>query len=429
MLTSAQSIVHYDFFRREIRPDRLSRQAHAHYLRAAASMLAIYRNGSGEIRQNLHRRVETVLDRLGDCPPRRAAAFCKLLDDASTYRDNRRNAASLRRRVFQAAAPLHPLVSRSEGMFEHTVADARKQIAEQLGCDWETVEANLFADVIELQSLQSFVWQDDRGNELGPSDLLAAYNVGQVQAALYRAVSLTVLARQDLKTVVRHAKLAGLMHRITRIEDDPERPRYRFQFDGPASALRQTWRYGVRFATFIPKLLTCREWQLRAAVLGPAAGGRRDAVFHLNLSSEDGLASPKSAPAEFDSQQEAEIVRQWEIAAPEGWSLTRESEILQRNQTVVTPDFILRQRGRPHEPIYIELVGYWTPEYLEAKSRQLLAFADRRWILIIPEKNQKRHAVPEGLPILSLKKQFDPAALVELAVTTYGHPRRDTGTR
>lgn len=427
MLTSAQSIVRYDFRDGTVAPDRLTRAADRHYLAAARSMLSLYRRGEGATRRTLHRRVDTILDRLGDCPPRRAAAFCKLLDDRSTYRTAGGKAANLRRRVFTTAAELHPVVETKTSMFEHARDAARSQVAESIGKPWPEIEAELFADVIELQTLLSF----DAGEAFGPAELLAAYNLGQTQAALYRATRMTVWAREDLKTIARHAKLAGLMHRITRQETagprrgDAQGPAtYRFELDGPASAIRHTWRYGVRFATLLPMLIACRGWRLAADVLGPGAHGKRDRTYRLELAAEDGLRGPHGRPADFDSQLERQLLERWERERPAGWTLTRESELLFCGQSVLTPDFVLRRDDRPREPVYVELVGYWTPEYLRDKGAKLRQFRDDRWVIVVPPKG--RETIPDGLAVLELKGKFDPAELARLAADQLDRPAKPT---
>ena len=424
MLTTAQAILGYDFRQGTVHPDRLRRTTHRHYARAAESMIATYRRGEGQQRYRLHHRVDAILDRLGDCPPRRAAAFCKLLDDRCLYHTAAGTAAKLRKRVFGEAAPSHPLVERPQTLLEHAAADVRDRIATRLGRPWEAIEAELFADVIELQTMKRF----DPGDDFSPLDLLSAYNLGQTQAALYRATTMTVWATEDLKTIARHAKLAGLMHRITRLEQPPPgfasaagfdssgdaaRRVYRFEFDGAASILRQTWRYGVRFAKLLPTLVACRGWKLRAQVLGPAGGGRRDRPYTLELSPRDGLRSRQRPPQDYDSEWEREIAQRWERAAPEGWTLDRESELLFQGQTVLTPDFVLRRRDRPGQPIYVELVGYWTPEYLQEKSARLREFRRHRWIILAAPS--ARATIPEGLPVMEIRGKFDPQELLRVA--------------
>src|SRR5688500_4064685 len=103
MLTSAHSIVHYEHG--QAFPDRLTRNAHKHYLAYAERMLAAYRLGVGRPRRELHKAVHAFFANEADCDRRRIASFCKLLDDASKFDEDRKGeAAALRLRVFSAAA-------------------------------------------------------------------------------------------------------------------------------------------------------------------------------------------------------------------------------------------------------------------------------------------------------------------------------------
>ncbi len=227
MLRSEHSIVRYDFQRRRVQPDRLRRGRDDDYLSAAKAILRLYRDGIGRSRQSLHRDVEETLARLPSCPPRRVAAFCKLLDDHSSYQSDKKGAVALRRKVFSLAAPMHPIVQQKEGIFD------------SIGLSWKEIDARLFSDVIELQTLKEF------NRSIEPAELLSIYNVAQTQAALYRATRVRIDAHDDFKTILRHAKLAGLMHGITRLENP--RSGYRFDLDGPQSSLRETTRYGTAF--------------------------------------------------------------------------------------------------------------------------------------------------------------------------------------
>ena len=90
MLTSAESILEYDDKTGLVKPDRLGRFTHEYYLEYATRMLSEYRQGKGRTRRELHREVEQICAALDDCPSRRIAAFCKLLDDVSEYDTDRR---------------------------------------------------------------------------------------------------------------------------------------------------------------------------------------------------------------------------------------------------------------------------------------------------------------------------------------------------
>jgi predicted nuclease of restriction endonuclease-like RecB superfamily len=373
MLTRELAIAQYDSGR--IIPDRLTQKSHRHYLDFAERMLQVYRFGAGRKRQELHRAVWAIFADEEDCPRRRIEGFCKLLDDVSTYqRDRGRKAATLRREVFHQAAAYHPLVRSVDRLFDHQEMQVKQEIAARLGRSWNEIEEDLFSDVVAYHRLVSFEGYPDA------SSLLARYNVAQVQAALFDAVSLVIWATEDFKTILRYAKLARLMHTISRMADG----RYFFRFDGPASVLRQTRRYGAAMARFLPALIACRGWRLHAVVRTRWRGKN----VNLEMSWLDGLKSHLPPPETFDSSVEETFAQRWAAEKHDGWQLVREGEILHRGQKVFVPDFVFRHDdGRT---ALMEIVGFWTPEYVQAKLETLHAFPDQRILLAVAERAGQR---------------------------------------
>ena len=370
-------------------PDRLTRGRHGGYVEYARRLLDIYRAGIGRTRRELHQAAREVFADEEDCPPRRIDAFCKLLDDVSTYdRDSRGRAAALRKAVFRAAAPEHPLVRRVDRLFEHGEAEVKRRIAQGLGRTWEEIDGELFADIMEFHVLKSFDGYPDA------AALLARYNVAQVQAALFGAVSMVVWAGEDFKTILRYAKLARLMHTIERAGQG----RYCFRFNGPASVLRQTRRYGAAMARFLPALIACRGWKMRAEIRTRRAGR----TIWLDLSSDDGLSSHLPPPEEFDSSVEQSFAEKWGEEKRDGWQLVREGEVLHRGQKVFVPDNLFRHDdGRT---VLMEIVGFWTPEYIEAKLKTLRAFEDRRILLAVSKTaGQQMGELPEDTIVFGSK--------------------------
>lgn len=371
MLTRQEALVEYDDVSGRALPDRLTQGRHRDYLGYARKLLEIYTAGSGRTRRELHRAVEDALATHIDCPSRRIAAFQKLLDERAQYaRDAGRQAAKLRQQVFLAAASSHPLVSRVEGIYCHLEQDVKQRIAAELNLSWEQIDSRLFSDVIEFQRLEKFDGYES------PEALLARYNVAQTQAALYGAEQLLVWSRQDHKTILRYAKLARLMHSIRREVDGS----YCFRFDGPASILRRSTRYGVAMARFLPGLLACDQWRATAKIIN--RWGKR---YRLEISSHDGLHGTAASASEFDSDVEAEFAAAWEQADCGIWKLEHESDILHAGQSVFTPDFTLvAADGRR---VLLEIVGYWTPEYLQYKTQQLDKFQQHDILLAVPEQS------------------------------------------
>jgi superfamily II DNA or RNA helicase/predicted nuclease of restriction endonuclease-like RecB superfamily len=390
LLTADLAIVAYERVGRilQARPDRLSEENREQDLGLAGAMLAVYRDGIGAARGELHRRVEALFADIA-CDPRRIRAFCKLLDEVAEYEtDHGGKAAALRLEVFTRAAGLHPLVEEKHLVFEHPVDQAKKEIATELGRPWPEIEAALYRDVIDQQPLRSFAGYGS------PQDLLDRYRVAQVQAALYRARQLRIIATTDFKAILRQAKLARLLHEVYRVSPEG----YRIELTGPASVLAETRRYGVDMAKLIPSLLACSGWSLTARLETP---WRRPAI--LTLSDKDGLRSPVAPDPPFDSALEARFARRFG-AARGGWTLAREGAVLTRGQHVFLPDFLLRHEDGTE--VCLEIVGFWTPEYLEKKRRTLRSFRGHRILLAVAEKYLREGVTlsPEVIPFKTVLK-------------------------
>jgi predicted nuclease of restriction endonuclease-like RecB superfamily len=390
MLTSDQSIV--EFKAGQAFPDRLTQSTHRHYVEYTERMLSIYRSGKGRQRRELHRQIEALFMDEPDCPVRRIQAFCKLLDDRSIFQaDLPGKASKLRLDVFFRAARLHPLVEKADRLFEHEQTTTKAQIADALGSSWGEIESSLYADVIAFQRLEQF--------EDYPSAavLLSRYNVAQLQACLYRAERMVVVATNDLKTILRYAKLAKLLHEIDRLGPS----KYRITFSGPASVLFQTRRYGVNFAKFLPALLACKGWRMTARLKTPW-----NTEAHLNLSDRDGFTSHLPSPDEFDSSLEKSFAKKFGLEHA-SWQLIREGEILHDRQGTFVPDFTFRHNDGTQ--VCLEIVGFWTPEYLEHKRRSLQKFRHHHVIIAVPEKSLKEGAhVGENVLLYKTALKLEP---------------------
>ena len=398
MLTSEHSIVEYKAGRAV--PDRLRQKTHRHYLDYAEKMLSVYRTGIGLQRRQLHRQIEAVFADEPDCPVRRIQAFCKLLDDGSSFQaDPSGEAGKLRLDVFSQAARFHPLVEQPDRLFEYEEKGVKSQLADKLAAPWDQIEQALYADVMAYQRLEKFDGCPDA------AALLSRYNVAQLQACLYKAQSMTVTATDDLKTIIRYAKLARLLHEIVRLSPS----KYRMVFSGPASVLRGTRRYGVNFAKFLPALLACKGWEMTASVKTPW-----NQPVKLILCDKDGFTSHLPGPDEFDSALEESFARKF---GPErnGWQLIREGEILYDRQKTFIPDFTFRHKDGTE--VSLEIVGFWTPEYLEQKRKTLQQFAHHKILIALPEKSLREDAKP-GKNILTYKTALKVAPLIEFLEST-----------
>lgn len=97
----------------------------------------------------------------------------------------------------------------------------------------------------------------------------------------------------------------------------------------------------------------------------------------------DGLTS-NVAPAEiYDSRLEESFADNWGEGPREGWRLYREGVVLYQNQKVFVPDFLfVHEDGRK---AVMEVIGFWTPEYLEEKQKTIATFASHRIMLAVSD--------------------------------------------
>jgi predicted nuclease of restriction endonuclease-like RecB superfamily len=131
-------------------------------------------------------------------------------------------------------------------------------------------------------------------------------------------------------------------------------------------------------ASWLPAISSAARWELEATLF--LRGGRRT----LRASYRDPIAAAHAAPRRFDSALEERFFRELRRAAPR-WQVLREADPLQVGRRILHPDFTLVDEERGLR-LAVELVGFWTPEYLAAKAEALAKLPPgARWIVCLDE--------------------------------------------
>lgn len=237
---------------------------------------------------------------------------------------------------------------------------------------FQAAATKLRMDVAEVKRLFSKAYEENRAilqpPDLTPGDLLRLYNLSLIQTLLFKSLWVKAKLPNDpplVKTLVRAVKGLRLMYTAEEAGDQ-----LAFHFDGPASALRQTERYGTRLAKLVPYIVAASNWSLEAEVkLG-------DRTYHFRESSQTAppLASRPPAADEFDSYVEQEFYRQVSRVCP----VEREPEVLVVEGRVYIPDFKIGD-------LYIEVVGFWTPDYLRRKYEKVVKVGKPLLVLVDEE--------------------------------------------
>src|SRR5205807_3156358 len=97
--------------------------------------------------------------------------------------------------------------------------------------------------------------------------LVERYNVALAQAILLRSTSVHVTLRRETPQRFRQLLRRAKFHRLVCEPRRGSGSTYEFHVDGPLSLFSATQKYGVQLASFLPHVLLCKDFALRADLL------------------------------------------------------------------------------------------------------------------------------------------------------------------
>jgi uncharacterized protein len=280
----------------------------------------------------------------------------------------------------------------------------------------------LYADRVDRRILQHApAWDGAR--------LLERYNLELARAVLLDATTVTVTARGGWRDLFAAVKLARLMYTIERV--GPRR--FRVHLTGPASPfITRHRRYGIRFARIFPAIARAPGWRIDAHIARDGAAARdtdtirpRDRSARFVLEPGGAIRSPRRRRRRYDSAWERALADDFAARLGDerdGWSLAREDTPVVAGQQLFLPDFTLRHRdGRQ---ALVEIVGFWTPEYLRDKVARVRAAGLDHLILVVyrglgagdPDQEASLEALPGAVLWFAQKPRIAPVLQVADAV-------------
>lgn len=212
------------------------------------------------------------------------------------------------------------------------------------------VEGAMFSDLWNEQILSEF-------KSLSPDELIRRYNLSLTQTLLFDALGLKFKVDGNYQYIFRQIKYLGLMYEI----DDGVR------VTGPGSLFKKNRKYGTSLAKLLPVIMDAEKWQIHAIIETRIGGEPRILDFDLDSKSKVAFRTFKGSIAHFDSEVEMQFFRDFK-ALNLGWEIVREPDIVKAGNYVVIPDFGFYKDGLKH---YLEIVGFWTPDYLKKKISKL----------------------------------------------------------
>ncbi len=335
----------------------------------------------GDVERAWSERIGPELRALG-APASQLALVRRELDAVSTSRvDAPRDPREVRRHLF----PLASVLPRDEAL---------RRAAEDLELDPASIVATLFADRRPERRL------------VVPPELpdLAALrercNLTLVQGWIMRCTELRVAVRENLHAIVRLAKLLGLLVDFVDRGGTTE-----LRASGPIALFRRTVKYGRALARFFPCVLGSPGF---SAVADCVDG---DAPRRILIEAGDPLARRHALPRATDSAVERALVRDLR-RLDTSWRLVREDRVVPLpGGKLFFPDFSLIAGERR---VLVEIVGFYTAEYLRRKAAALAAMHER-CIVCVDAALDCGESAFTGPDVMFFDKRVDPKALLALA--------------
>lgn len=320
------------------------------YLRDAAHLIDLFTEHEGRARKELD---EALADYVGTGTDYKILrGLIKLLTDACEFGTaSAKDPVEIRRALFLKARDAHP-VSQDENLRLRVIEEA----ARELGCAPEAIREGLFADLPENQRLTHFE------RPTAPA-LLDLYNLAQAQALLYRCVEMRLNVEPQGAESYRELFGAIKAYRLIHTVKGNPRAGYEVRLDGPVSMFHRSQKYGVQMAVFLPALLLCKGWRMRAEIAPQGQSNRGKAFYELD-SRQQQLRSHYLNTALSENFIAAKLLSAWQKSESE-WRIELSNEVIDLGESAFIPDLVLRHAdGRK---VYLEILGFWTPEHLQKR--------------------------------------------------------------
>jgi predicted nuclease of restriction endonuclease-like RecB superfamily len=344
---------------------------------AANFLIEAYKSHIGEKKKVLKSLVAELEDKGYEY--RFVRALSLLLDRKSTFICQCKvDPVDLRRKIFQA----------TEQFGLPTTSEKRRKIIEivasKMALAVEDVEEYFYSDLDGELVLEKFFAPS-------ASELLGEYNLGLTQTLLFDATELSFTAAGNWQDLFHAIKKFGLIYEV--YQDNG----LWVKIDGPGSLFKLTRRYGVGIAKLLPIIVANSEWTVKAKVLwrftNEICDLKLESLKHAAL-----LKKQRLPTLTYDSSIEEDFASKFQ-ALTTGWALKREPEPVTAGKQVIIPDFSLEKAGIK---IYLEIVGFWTEEYLLRKIEKLKQVEVKMLLLVNEALACEKLSALEKRPLLDL---------------------------
>jgi predicted nuclease of restriction endonuclease-like RecB superfamily len=367
------------------------------YLRAAEDLIALFDSHYGRTRAALEESLQEYVGTGTDY--RILRGLIKLLTDRCEFETSApAEPSEIRRALFLKARSHHPVAG------EAAHAELVAETARELACEPSALADALYADLPANQRLTVF-------ESITAAELLDLYNVAQAQALLYRSVEMRLWLEPQSPEGFRELFGAIKAYRLIHTVKGNSREGYEVRLDGPASIFQRSQKYGIQMAVFLPALLLCQGWRMRAEIQA-----KRGRVVYFELTSaQTRLRSHYPELSAYENTAVAKLASDWRRAGS-AWALEPSSEVIDLGDSAFIPDFVLRHADTGAR-VFLELLGFWTPEHLRERLLEFDHAGVRDFILAAWDELRGTRDPMTNIPpnTIVFKRSLDPAVVALMA--------------
>jgi predicted nuclease of restriction endonuclease-like RecB superfamily len=158
-------------------------------------------------------------------------------------------------------------------------------------------------------------------------------------------------------------------------------------------------------AVFLPALLLCKGWRMQAEIEVKRGGS---ATFELN--SDQNRLRSHYVTSDYENPIAAKLLSSWS-GADYGWGMEACREVIDLGESAFIPDLVIR---RPEgENLYVEILGFWTPRYLDERLKEFERGRFTNFILAASEELMGSRDTVSKLPpnVILFKSSLNAEAL------------------
>ncbi len=336
-------------------------------------------------------------------------------------------------------------------------------VSDKLKTTREILEKKMWSDLEENMIIYSYL-------SLEPIQLLFFYNISLIQTLLFSCLKIKISVYSASgtgtiwKRILREVKRLGLMYWLDKKDhEDEEENKYdknwknsdiECTIEGALNVIKLTERYGNAIAKLVPLIFNSERWHIQAEILRITNSGKKmihifeisessypqildlniiktiyenpriqnknniikknrsslknKSFYESNLKSNNLPDISNSDSILYDSNIERRFAQKFE-AFETGWRIEREPEpLITVQKTAFIPDFVLTNF---ENKVLVEIIGFWTKEYLERKINKILQIIDNNkddsffMILIINFENLLSYELNEEYQTSQIKNK------------------------